>query len=292
MRDEHFYTRAIKLDPKNSGEYYNGRAEYYCIEHNYDKAYKDFCKAKKLGIEIEKNYKYQKCVNYKEANKLISELNEKILAEPNEYRYYYDRANYYLLIKEYEQAFADANTALKLNPSLFIYKFMNNIIEKIQESYVFDAVNNSKGKNLIEAYKFRIKYAEDNINSGKNSEYWKHRAEKDLDIIIKILKDKTLALYLKVNFYESINDTGNAIMYCKRVVEQSKKRKDKFGKVLTYLYEVKLVILYTDSRKIKEATHIVLNHPEKPNIPELKRGLKYINSFAYLRTNLLKDKNI
>ena len=61
MYDEHFYTRALKLNPEKAKEYYNGRAEFYCKEYAYDKAYKDFKKAEKLGVDISSNSNYLTC---------------------------------------------------------------------------------------------------------------------------------------------------------------------------------------------------------------------------------------
>ncbi len=290
MKDEHHYTRALKLNPANAAEYYIGRAEFYCIEHEYEKAYQDYCKAEELGADIGKEYRYSTCVDYINADEHIEQLTKEIENKPNDYKLYFRRATHYLLKRQYDKAIADAECAIKVNPCLETFDFMHGLSEKIKESNVFDAVKLSDKKNIIDAYKLRIQYAENNVILFEHAEYWQYRAEKDLDSIIELAKDKTLALYLKVNFYERINNIGNAIMYCKRVVEQSKGRKDSLGKVLTYLYEVKLATLYSNERKLKEAMQIALNHPDKPNIPEIKKGLEYINNFAFIHVNVLKNK--
>ena len=290
MKDEHYYTRALKLNPANAVEYYLGRAEFYCIEHEYDKAYQDYSKAEELGADVEKEYRYSMCADYINAHELIEQLTKEIENKPNDYELYCRRANIYLLTRQYNRAIADAENATKIKPCAETFDFMHSLTEKIKESNVFDAVRLSDKKNLIDAYKLRIKYAENNVILFEHAEYWQYRAEKDLDSIIELAKDKTLALYLKVNFYERINNIGSAIMYCKRVVEQSKSRKDSLGKVLTYLYEVKLATLYSNERKLKEAMQIALNHPDKPNIPEIKKGLEYINNFAFIHVNVLKNK--
>ena len=66
MRDEHFYTRGLSLtsNPERMIEYYIGRAEWYCIEYSYDKAYKDFLKAKELGGDLEDNRNYKTCLDF------------------------------------------------------------------------------------------------------------------------------------------------------------------------------------------------------------------------------------
>ena len=290
MQDEHFYTRALKLNPEKAVEYYLGRANYYCLEHEYEKAYQDFCKAEILGAEVKKEYRYNTCIDFIKSDERIEELSKEIQNKPKEYKLYCQRATIYLLKRQYDKAILDANCAIKINACAETFDFLHDLAEKIKESNVFDAVKLSKGIELINAYKLRIKYAENNIILYEHPVFWQHLAEKDMDRVIELAKDKTLALYLKVNFYEKINNMGNAIMYCKKVVEQSKTRTDNFGKVLTYLYEVKLATLYSNERNLKEAMQIALNHPDKPNTPDIKKGLEYINNFAFIHVNVLKNK--
>ena len=97
-----------------------------------------------------------------------------------------------------------------------------------------------------------------------------HASQKELELA----KDKTLALYLKVNFYEDLKDIrrykmdktyiNNAIHTCKKVIEQSKNRVDRLGKTLTYLYEMKLVSLYSNEEDFEQAIKIAILHPDKP----------------------------
>ena len=86
MRDEHFYTRAISLTsaPERMIEYYIGRAEWYCIEYQYDKAYKDFLKAKELGGNLENNRDYKTCLDFINAERNIKTLTEKINNKDND----------------------------------------------------------------------------------------------------------------------------------------------------------------------------------------------------------------
>ena len=292
MKDEHFYTRALELDPKNSAEYYLGRADFYCKEHNYDKAYKDYYNAWKLGADIENSYRFISCKEYIDANEHIAETTEEIKKNPEDYTLYCKRGKFYFLKGQYSEAFQDATMAIQLKPCEYTFDYLDDMTKKIREHNVFDAVNKAEKSEEVNILKLRIKLAEENIILRNNAEYWSWRAEKDLDRIIELTKDKTLALYLKVNFYEKVNNTGNAIMYCKRVVEQSKKRKDNLGKVLTYLYEVKLATLYTVKNDLKSAMKVALNHPDKPNVPDIKKGLKYINDFAFIYVNVLKDQRL
>lgn len=300
MRDEHFYTRAIKLNPEKAGKYYLGRAEFYCIEHDYDKAYKDYIKAEKLGANIKESHRYNICEDFINADKHIAELADRIFTNPDDYENYCQRAKYYLLQRKYSKCISDVEKAIQINPCPFTYEFMDDMSYKIREFNVFDSVKNAKKKDLINAYKLRIKLAQENIILYKNADYWQYRALKDLDNIIELAKDKTLALYFKVNFYEGLKDIrrfktdkmyiDNAIHTCKKVIEQSKSRTDKLGRTLTYLYEMKLVSLYSNEEDFEQAIKIAILHPDKPTSEDLKKGLKYINDFAFIHVDVLRKR--
>lgn len=299
MRDEHYYTRAIKLNPENAMDYHLGRADFYCMEYAYDKAYKDFTKAQKLGADVSKNSQYKICEEYKNAEKHILLLTEKIEQDPENDCLYCSRARYYLLKKQYNNCFLDASKAININPCPNNYNFMNDICVKIKELNIFDSIKNSKKKDLISAYQLRINLAKENILIDKKVDYWRYRAEKDLDSIVELAKDKALALYLKVNFYEDLKHlkffkgdkryVKNAISNCKKVIEISKNRTDTLGKTLTYLYEMKLISLYSNEEDMQEAIQIAILHPDKPTSDNLKKGLKYINSFAFMYVDVLRN---
>ena len=299
MRDEHFYTRAIKLNPEKAVEYYIGRAEFYCLEHEYNKAYKDFTSAIKLGTDVTNNQKYKICQDFIKADKEIEILTEKIKNSPDNFELYNERAKFYLLQGKYANCISDINKSIEINPCSYTYEFMDDMLKKIREQKVFNIVRNAKKKDLINAYKLRIKLAQENIALNNYVDYWRKRAELDLDSIVELSKDKALALYLKVNFYEKLKDirqykTDNryayiAISSCKKVIEESKKRTDRLGKTLTYLYEIKLISLYSWEEDFSKAIKIAVAHPDKPTSNELKKGLKYINEFAFMRVDVLRD---
>ena len=288
MRDEHFYTRSMKLNPKNLAEYYIGRADFYCLEKDYDKAYSDFCEAIKLGVDVSRNYNYKVCLDYIEAEKKIEILTAKINKNPESDFLYYKRSRFYLLKNKIKEAFNDVVKMIQINPSVENIYLLNEVCDKIKEYNVNNATKIANKKQLIEAYKLRINYAEEQILLRKKEDYWQYKAERDLDEILKLTKDKALALYLRVNFYENINKIGNAILYCKKVVELSKSQKNK---TLTYLYATKLIALYANEEKYDKAMQIALQYQEKPFSEELKKGLKYINKFASMQVDVLR-KNI
>jgi hypothetical protein len=288
MRDEHFYTRCLKLNPEKAVEYYIGRADFYCVELAYEKAYQDFCKALELGADLSKNSKYKICMKYKEAEKRIFELTEEIKKKPENAHLYYERSHYYLLKNKIKDAFDDMYKITELSPYPDSYSLLNDLCDKIQEYNINNMVKKAKGKDLINAYKERIKYAEIRIKLYRNREYWQWRAEHDLDEILKLAKDKVLALYLRVNFYENINNKGNAIFYCKKVVEEARKQKNK---TLLYLYATKLIALYANEEEYKKAMEIAVYYPDKPASEDLRKGLKYINDFADMDVDVIR-KNI
>lgn len=288
MRDEHFYTRSMKLNPENSLDYYLGRADFYCTEQNYDKAYNDFCEAIKLGADVQNNTGYKICKDYIEADENIIKLTKEIEQNPNNYNKYYRRSQFYLLKGRFNEVFCDISKVVSLNPGVESSSLMNDICDKIKEYNINNTVKNAKQSELIDAYRLRIQYAQDKILLSQNSEYWQYRAEHDLDEILKIVEDKALGLYLRVNFYENINNIGNAIFYCKKVLEESK---TKNNKTLTYLYATKLISLYANNEKYDKAMQIAVFYPDKPVSEELKKWLKYINEFAYVKVDVLR-KNI
>ena len=300
MKDEHYYTRALELSPKKAKEYYLGRADWYCIEHEYDKAYQDFINAQKLGADIEQEYWYKTCKDYIEADKNIARLTSILEKNKNNDRKLCQRAEYYLLKREYKNAISDLEQAIKINPCPYNYELMSEFLDKIKEYNVFDCVKNAKKKDLIDCLKLRLKLAQEKIALYKNVEYWRKRAELDLNKISELSKDKTLALYLRVNFFEELKDIRlfkndntyikNAIHACKKVVEMSKSRTDTLGKTLTYLYEVKLVSLYSNEDEFEQAMKFALEYPEKPTSRDLKKGLEYINNFAFMYYKLQRRK--
>ena len=191
---------------------------------------------------------------------------------------------------------------LQIYPCLYTYEFLDDLTKKIREFNVFDIVRNTPKIDLINALKLRIQLAKENIILYKNPDYWTKRAENDLNKIIELSKDKTLALYLRVNFYEELKDIRrfnndkryirNAISTCKRVVEQSKSRTDRLGKTLTYLYEVKLCSLYSNEDEMEKSMQIALCHPDRPVYADLKKGLKYINNFAFMHVDVLRGDEL
>lgn len=290
MYDEHFYTRALKLNPEKAKEYYNGRAEFYCKEYAYDKAYKDFKKAEKLGVDISSNSNYLTCCDFVNIDYKIKEITEDINNHPNSIALYHRRARYYLLKRQYTKCLADLEHAISIDPCPYNYEYMDNMVQTIRESYIFDTVNKAKKKDLIKAYKVRINFAKGKILSQDKNEYWSYRAEKDLDRIVELSKDKALAMFFKFCIHEEFVSLYSyqpnylaqqkLIYLCQKVIEKSRERTDRLGKALTYIYELKLISLYSNNDNFEQAIEIALLHKEQPPLQDLKKALNYIKNFA------------
>ena len=238
MRDEHFYTRCLKLNPEKALEYYLGRADFYCLEQNYEKAYNDFLEALNLGTDLSNNKQYIVCKDFIDAENNITHLSKEIETNPQNYNIYIERSRFYLLKNKYKEAFNDILKAAEINPTMETYSLIPDICKKIRESSIHYAVKNATPQDLINACKQRIEYAAEMINLHHKPDYWQWRAEHDLDEILSLVKDKTLGLYLRVNFYEKIGNKGSAISYAKKVLEKSKEQNNS---ILTYLYAIKLI---------------------------------------------------
>ena len=76
-----------------------------------------------------------------------------------------------------------------------------------------------------------------------------------MDRIVELSKDKALAMFFKFSIHEEFvsfdsykannYEIQQLISLCKKVVEKSKERTDNLGKALTYIYELKLISLYS-----------------------------------------------
>ncbi|MEE3350182.1 MAG: hypothetical protein VZR09_09105 [Candidatus Gastranaerophilaceae bacterium] len=305
MQDEHFYTRALKLNPENAFDYYLGRAEWYCMEHEYEKAYEDLCKAEELisdNLNYRKRFKKANCYDcgqFINSEKYIETLSKEIEEDPDNCNAYLIRAKMYLLQRQYTKAINDAITALQIRNDISTYRFLHNLFSKITEFNVFDIVKKSKGSDsqTINALRYRIKLAEEKIVLSENSEYWQKRAELDLAEISELSEDKTLALYYKATFYENIKNFDNAVFYCQKVVEQSEERTDNLGKALTYLYKFKLASLnlqlsaknknHMNAEYAYEKLKRMENCTDKPAESDINKAIEYINEYAFYSKRIM-----
>ena len=285
MRDEHFYTRAIELNPENAKDYYIERARLHFFEKDYDKALFDFEQGIKLGAILTDDYEYKTCQKYFSSDDSIKNTTKKIESAPKKWLYYYERAYYYRLKKQYDKAISDMVKTIELSPTPALYTTLNDICEEFKIYNINKAVEISDKEDLIDAYENRIKFAEDEIKLRKNYEYWTYVVNKDLDKIYELLSDKALAFYIRVNFYERIKDFGNAAWYCKKVIN---KAKEQGNNVAEYLYTVKLSTLYMDDKKYEKAKEIVAQNMKKPSYEKIKKELIYINTYANLQVDVLR----
>lgn len=116
METIEFYTKALETNPENAGEYYWERAELYFDNFEMEKALSDYEKAIELGLEeVKKDECYLTCLDYKNSDKTIATLTQKIEKEPNADSYL-QRSYLYELKQEYDKSFADLSMAINLQP--------------------------------------------------------------------------------------------------------------------------------------------------------------------------------
>ena len=285
MRDEHFYTRAIELNPENAKDYYIERGRLHFFEKDYDKALSDFEQGIRLGAILTDDYEYQTCQKYSSADESIIKTTKKIESNPEKWLSYYERAYYYRLKKQYDKAISDMVKAIELSPTQALYTTLNNICDEFKTYNINEVVRTAEKDDLLDAYENRIEFAEDKIKLHENYDYWTYIANKDLDKIYELLSDKALAFYIRVNFYERIKDFGNAAWYCKKAIN---KAKEQGNNVAEYLYTVKLSTLYMDDKKYEKAKEIVAQNMKKPSYEKIKKELIYINTYANLQVDVLR----
>lgn len=282
MKDEHFYTRALKLNPKKSLEYYIERAKFYVFIKEYEKALFDFQKAKELGANLSSELDYKICLAYKNADKNILKYSEKINTNPNTDKYYIKRSELYKLKKVYDLAFLDISKAINLHPNIGYYKILDQLCEEIKEDNVNKAIKHAleteDKKIIFKSYMYKLNLCENKIIIGKNISYWKDIALRNLlNDIYNLLEDKAIALYIFSKFYYRIQDIDYAIYYCKKAIEKSREQKNNISE---YLYNIELISLYVNNNKFEKAMELSNINIEKPENKNLKKELIKINEFV------------
>lgn len=112
------YTKAIELNPKVA-DYYNARADIYLFKGQYDNAIADYTKVIELHMidQYDKDIVYDKDII--DAAKALG-LNPRILEEENLRRHtspYRNRGTAYAFKGQYDNAIADYDKAIEMQPS-------------------------------------------------------------------------------------------------------------------------------------------------------------------------------
>lgn len=281
MKDDYFYTRAIRLNPQNAGRYYIERAKFYIIEKEYEKALKDYKNAVDLGenfdFEISLLYDLKEYVS---ADSNIKDLTQKIKLNPDKAFYYIARAKNYKLKKLYNKAFADISKAILLSPETEYYKKMDELCDEIKinnvKQAIKTAIQNGNKEIIFEAYKYQLELCKSKILQNIDYEYWKYIVlRKTFNEIYDLFEDKALVYYIFSDFYIKIKDIGNAIMYCKKAARKAKEQKNI---VAEYLYNIQLISLYVNNNYYEKAMNVYETNVKKPSLKKIKQEMVYINN--------------
>jgi tetratricopeptide (TPR) repeat protein len=121
------YTEAIQQEPDNS-EYYDKRGLAYFEKHKYNMAIMDFSEAIRLNPKNAEYYR-MRAISYLNINpvaganmdgklRALADMKEALRLDPKNWGYYITIGTiYYGDIKDYDQAFANYNQAIRLNPN-------------------------------------------------------------------------------------------------------------------------------------------------------------------------------
>lgn len=210
METIEFYTNALELDKENAVEYYLGRAELYFENYEYLKALADFEKAIELGEEsIKDDECYLTCLDYKNADALISELTDSLESEKS-VEAYTQRAYLYELKQEYDKAFADISSAIALEPTNSeLYTCRAELCKEIEKYDYSKAIENSP--NECEYYHDRAEFYT------KNGEY--EKAEQDYNKAIEVDKNSEYSYSARAGFYQNIECLEEAIKDYNKALE-------------------------------------------------------------------------
>ena len=114
-----YFAKAIELDPKNA-DFYHGRAEFYSrVLSDHAKAGSDFDMAVRLSPD-KKDYRYDRAENLAYLDNLkgaILDMSYVLAKYPKDFAARNTRADFYYKDGQYQNALADLNALLRLDPN-------------------------------------------------------------------------------------------------------------------------------------------------------------------------------
>ena len=266
MKDYRFYNRAIELDEKNAGKYYAGRAVLYFYDMDYELAWNDFQKASELGeFVIDKN-EYKMLAGYKK----IEESGQTDLSqlEPLNTGEFYNYVNYFLIKKDYEQLFSLIANFVKTHKKYRIEDFsdvLKTISFYMQKNYIINKVK--ENPNSEKAYVDRIRFYQETLENPDidNEEFYKQRIIRDFEKLEELSKTTEYVYLVISQYYENIDNLGNAVKYCQKALETAKKNKNN---VLIFIISTVLKGLYSKDGNLEKAKEIAMTLVETTSSPE------------------------
>lgn len=249
MKDYSFYKRALKLDKKNAGKYYAGRAVLYFYDMEYELAWQDFQKAKKHGFNLDYVAQYTKLLLCKRIENNEFEFSE----NKNSGRDFHYLVNYHLLKHNYSQVmamFAEKFTTTTPN-SPFVRILFKIALFETEKYELKDYI--ARHPDLIISYYRRINFYIQNkefYDGDYEKRFYRQRINQDFDKLEKLSKNPEYVNLYRSKFHENLYEYRYAIKFCKKSMEISQAKKNDG---LTYVIAVILKNLYIKINDLESA---------------------------------------
>ena len=211
-------TDEIEHHPKDAESYMN-RGDWYYQKKDFEHALTDYEKAIELGEDLEEDVCYLECLDFKNADKKIEELSNKISENPQNIDNYTARAYFYSLKKEYAKAMADISAAIEIEPSSVLYHARTVLCEDLIEHDLTNAIEIADNEKKYASLWFRGNYYKEKILANKEEDHFLEKAEEDYRKAISYAKEKECAYYELSRFYEDVENFEEAINACKLAIE-------------------------------------------------------------------------
>lgn len=275
MKDYSFYNRAIELDKKNAGKYYQERAILHFLDMEYALSWKDFQKAAELGVKVEKNLNYQilECSKNCVESDIKIDFSEKVNCSTlSKY------IGYYLVQNRFSDAFNFLSTLINNTSCNPLY------VKKVQEIFFYS--QRQRFKKIIErtpkfekVYFWRIKlYSENFKNFSKfEKKYYRQKINQDFETLEKISKNPEYICLLRAKYFENLKEKRYAIKFCQKAIDTAKSKRNE---AFVYIASGVLKNLYIQNYDLDKALDISIMLVEAKPIPQ--NLAKEVNSFHYL----------
>ncbi len=282
MKDYGFYNRALKLDKKNAGKYYAGRAVLYFRDMEYDLAWQDFQEAEKCGIQLE-DYPYYKILKYVNENK-NTDINFEF-DEKTTFRDVLRNINYCLITKKYKEAnkiigkVFESNFTLR-NRGIYDMSFIREIqlaMFNKRKQYHKYMLEHSPRYESAYFSRIRLYVSYHDLFSAKEKKFYRQRINQTFDTLEKLSKKPECICLYRAKYFENLNEIRYAIKFCQKAVDIAKEKNDEG---FVYIASSILKDLYIKNYETDKALEIAMVLIEKKPSPQVLS--KAVNSFHYL----------
>ena len=279
MKDYSFYKRAIELDKKNAGKYYQERALLHFLDMEYALSWEDFQKAAELGVKVEKNLNYQ-----------ILECSKNSIDFDNQTVFFGDTfsdlvsryIDYYIVQNRYSDALTFVSYLLDnaTDDSLYIKK-TQKILFHMQRSRFKTIIKRTP--KFEKVYLWRINLYSENFKNFSDFEkrYYRQKINQDFETVEKISRNPEHICLLRAKYFENLNEKRYAIKFCKKAIDIAK---SKNNEAFVYLSLIVLKILYIQNYDFDKALDVSIMLVEAKPIPQ--NLAKETSSFHYLSSLL------